>query len=238
MKLKIADIEIPKSYLRKPKKTHVDYLYEIAKQGGAPDTWVLDDIEVAPNETPPKVKGQKQKTAKPYELIDGGHRLKVAQRFKLDEIPGKVVNVKDPALRHLEGYKANSSHGLKLEIADRNQFIWDMVHTFNWPQDRIAKETGLHKSSVSRIADKKQGWKGYKPESMKRGKPKLREQADHDAILSPPQFADHLEILLDDFPKQKSEIIAALKDKMGDRLKVFLDRLTAMVKELHNGAAS
>lgn len=233
MKIKISDIQVPKAYIRKRKASHVAYLLEIAKTGK-----ILDPIEIASNgvKKPTKVKKNgKTETIKPWELLDGQHRIKVNQLLKLPEINAIEKPIKDPGRRFLEQFKANSSHGLKLDLDERSQAIWEMVNTFKMQKREVAKQTGLHESSVGRIAARKQGWLGYKPDSMKR----TRKDGDDPGapeggnVFEPHQFADHLAIMVNDYKKQKDKIVEALQAKFGAKLNDFVISLAAMVKEIH-----
>lgn len=235
MLLKLSDIQVPKVYVRKRKASHVEYLLEIAK---AAQGWPFDPVEVAPNAKPEasanKDKKKPAKKQKPWELLDGQHRIKVAELLKLKEIPAKEKNIKDPGARFLEQYLTNMKHGLRLDPVERADAVRRMVKEFQLKAALVAKETGFHPSSISRILKGKQGI-GYAPESMRREK----KTANYDGapqsggIFTPAQFADHLAIMVSDYPRQKAGIVFALKEKFGDKLNDFFKELAAMLKEIY-----
>lgn len=254
MKIKISDIQIPEVYLRKRKPSHVAYLLDVAKQSSQ---WPFDPIEVAGNgvskitKIKPKEgdKKGKTRTIKPWELLDGGHRVAVAVKMGLKDIPAIEKNIKDPGLRFLEQFRANSSHGLKLDVPERNQAIWELVNRFHMKVTTVADATGLHKASVSRIATKKQGWLRGTPEGSKKmvrthsGKSEetestteTNEEVAEGAIFSPSQFVDRLVVMVADYKRQPNQIAAAFKEKFGleNNAKAFLQELNRMTKEIYD----
>lgn len=91
-------------------------------------------------------------------IVDGLHRLAAAIKAKLDSLPSetKVFDSLEQALAFM--YTANMEHGLPVTEGQRNARI-KLLRQIS-PEmtlDKIAKQFGIHPSSVDRIIKGKQG---------------------------------------------------------------------------------
>lgn len=141
-----------------------------AKDGSA-ITWPFPPIVVVKTEVQkqkpdkPLKGGAKVKTKKGsvkvltrYEIIDGVHRWQAARKLGLTEIAASVHTAKDAGEKFLAQYNASAIGNLPLDPIQRAQAIWKMAVVYKIPQTKICEITKMHKSSISRIVSKKQGW--------------------------------------------------------------------------------
>lgn len=101
-------------------------------------------------------------------IVDGVLRYRAAQIAKLDKYAVEIKEYESLADALADQLKANIAHGVRLSPAQRDTRIRMLAEVYNWPVRRIAAAIGLHFSSVSRIARKKQNMTG----TGKGGRPK------------------------------------------------------------------
>jgi hypothetical protein len=220
------------------------------KDGKAPDwheliskklTWPFHTpIELAKNPTPTPGKALKKSEAtlegrgkkkgrvfKPFELIDGGHRLTVWRRLKQKEIPATIKDIKDPAERFKEQYETNSSHGLRLDKDQRDNYV-RVAHTvYRKSLSILAKETGLHRNSIIRILAEKQR---KKTPRQKKGEFTTGQSLQSD--MSVQGFIDRIQILTTAFPRLKDQIKAFLIENITTSGKSKLSSLVSQVRDI------
>ncbi len=231
--IKISSIAMPEHYVRgKINGKNVSDLMDVVvkthghlfKDGKATDwheliskklTWPFHTpIEIVKNPAPRKEKKpdktkKKEKAFKPFELIDGGHRLTVWRRLKQKELPATIKDIKDPAERFREQYETNSSHGLRLDKDQRDNYV-RVAHTiYKKSLSILAKETGLHRNSIIRILAEKQRKKGPR---QKRGEFDRVEVVASDMTVQ--GFLERLQTLTVVFPTMKDQITIFLTDNL------------------------
>jgi hypothetical protein len=194
-------------------------------QGGKDsDYWPFPPITVIKTEVaaPAKKlkKGGKVKTKKDdkvkmltrYEIIDGMHRYLTAKKVKRESIPVVIdMKVKTDSEKYLAQFLAANSGPLPLDPLQRAQCVWKMVHEYKIPQTKIVEMTGLHKSSVSRIASKKQGWEKAGRGSANYGKGDENGDKGEDqdgltppSVWSPDMWFDRIIVLFEEYQRQES----------------------------------
>lgn len=265
--VKINQIAMPPHYLREKIKTVYvnELLTDLALINGVEDwhelipakgkkikvEWPFPPIEVARNEKQvlsPTEKGQKPsdvkkklKTTKkyfPYELIDGIHRMTVARRIKMKELPATIKQITDPAERFLEQYKTNGGpRGLRLDKDDRDNAIRLMSKEFNISQKKLVEITGLDQTSISRIIAVKQRKEGPRKSSSKKDSSDdsviATSSEKPSATMTPEGFLTRLQICCSELPKLKSGIVAELNQVANEKgLKLLIERVKEILDML------
>jgi len=265
MKIQFKDISFPEHYIRfKVDKRRVEDFIRIAA-GLSPEqeiprkpkllNWPFPNIEVTKIEAkagekltsePEKGKGKKVKVKilRPYELIDGRHRMTALARFGIRETEAKIMTVKEPADRYLMQYHTNANGPLALEPYAKAQAIWTMVNVYHIKQAEVVKETNFTKASISRIASKKQGWAkhgGARPGAGRRegeAVPPSDGNGKDLGLFTPNQFVDRLLVMAGEYKKSKTAILKAAKDNLNHRdLDTLIEVLKAFVLDLENELA-
>jgi hypothetical protein len=174
------------------------------------------------------VEGKKKgKVFKPFELIDGGHRLTVWRRLKQKELPAIIKDIKDPGERFKEQYETNSSHGLRLDKDQRDDYV-RVAHTvYKKSLSILAKETGLHRNSIIRILAEKQR---KKEPRKKRGEFSSAQTVQSD--MSVQGFLERLQILTAALPKLKNEIKKFLMENFTRSTQSKLTVIVSQVREI------
>jgi len=237
--MELSKITFPNVYVREQvKKSHWQELGAVvALANGVKDwrelissekkfkkiSWPFEPIVIAKlssdekEEIKEELEGEKKKeTDKPvvptYEIVDGVHRFTLLQQLKQVETEVIVKALPDASERFLEAFKSSSSHGLRLSKDERDQAIKTMVKKLKMKVEHVARETGLHKASISRIANskqrkttphaskgKKRGAKGAKGESASKG-----------FIDSPQAFIERMVIHVQMFKKNERKELEAM----------------------------
>ena len=146
MLLNVKELYHPKLYVRmKIKDVNIKDLLDIAKNNKDEKkqlVWPFPAIEVVKN-------------GKAYEILDGNRRTMVAKALKVEAIPAKILEIKDPGERYLYQIKANL-HGMMLDKDQRDNAIRLLAVQFKMKPEDLTKEFKLTKASISRILNKKQ----------------------------------------------------------------------------------
>lgn len=143
-------------------------------------------------------KGKKRgKVFKGYELLDGATRMTVWRRLGQKEIPAEIKTVTDPGQRFAIQYRTNAGHGLRLDKDSRDNAVRIFHNAYKWSLNQLAKETGMDRSSITRILADKQRKKGPR----EKGKGSFVESAGHEAEMSVQGFHERLMSLLSNFPR-------------------------------------
>lgn len=216
--------------------------------------WPFPPIEVARNEKqvlPPAGKDatsaatkKKLKAAKkkyfPYELIDGSHRIAVARRIGMKEIPATIKSILDPAERFLEQYKSNGGpRGLRLDKADRDNAIRILSREYQFSQKKLVEETGLDQTSISRIISGKQRREGPRKAATKKdgATTPAGENKDPFTTTTTPTkgqqaemtvngFVERLQICCSEFPRLKSGLVTHLEGIQNEKgLSLLVERM-------------
>lgn len=228
-KIALTLLRTPKMYLRK--RVRPDYVQklvadarEVMQDGGKGPLraamWPFPPIVVREVEEAPKKEGDKPLIV--YEVIDGNNRTEAARTLyegKLGDfsVPARIVKLTD-AEAFAEQIKLNLANGMYLDRGLRDGGIRTLVKDMKMSTREVARRTGVSYSSVSRIANAKQG-KGYASESMKRKGPRGKgrrkgDRAARAAAKTAWTVVYHIrqcEALSRDFEEHQPEIEEAMK---------------------------
>lgn len=213
MKIKLSDIAPPANYVREGiKPARIQDFVRIGAQL-TPDQeipkkpklilWPFPPILVRQIKKDPSLKKQK-----PFELIDGGHRLKVAKIFGLKDIPGEISPVQTAGKAFLLQIKTADNGPLPLSNRERAQAIWTLYHEFKMTQEQIGKEFGYHRSQISRFCSKKSGW-GDKPGRKVGQKPSKSAEpiTIKGSALTPSEWFERLQMILIMYEKEGEALL-------------------------------
>ena len=190
-------------------------------------------------------KGKKKgKTFFPYEIIDGVHRYTLWRRLKQKEIEARIITVESPEDRFLEQYKTNASHGLRIDREGRDNFIRVAHKEFNVSLTKLAKESGLDRSSIVRILQTREHKKAVRQAqaSTSPGKAAFNVPSIDMSDMSVTGFLERLQMLLNAYPKLAPQIDKYLtenstsigKSKLGgiaSRLRAIANQVEASFKD-------
>jgi len=228
VKIKLSDIAFPEYYVRLAiDKSRVEYFVQTVADL-APDqdpkkprlkTWTLPPIKVAKIEP---IAGQhleqeatgigkkKAIVSKPYELIDGRHRVETATLLGLKDIDAELISIKDAGKRFIEQFTLNNEGPLSFNAQSRANAVWIMANVYHIAQKDLVPITKMHKASISRIAAKKQGF-------WAKGKVKKEKQETVTGAPEyiPSQLFDRLSIMTgkDGYIKIKKDFLIYAKEQ-------------------------
>jgi hypothetical protein len=146
----IAELRQHPEYIRHRKNT--EYISELAAVLGE-SGWIFPAVELQPVASTDKAY---QEEGIRYYILDGTNRIAAAVEAEYSKkIPAKIhppMTVFDSIALQV---KLNNSHGLRLSVSDQTAAIKRMSE-LGMEGKKIAKETGISASSVSRIVKDKQ----------------------------------------------------------------------------------
>ena len=172
-------------------------------------------------------KGKKKgKVWRPYELIDGGHRLTLWRRLGQKEIEATVKTITDPSERYKEQFDTNSSHGFRLDKDHRDNYVRTQHNVFKRSLVALAKETGLNRSSIIRIMAEKQ----RKKEPRKKGA--FTKTTTHEAELSIEGFYSRLMTLVSNYDRIQKELESFLLANVTKAGRSKLGSIVAIIKRM------
>jgi hypothetical protein len=248
IKVKLTDIAYPEHYVRLAvDSARVDYFIQTVADL-APDqdpkkpklkAWTLPPVKVvkiepeAGKHLEQEATGKGKKKAivlKPYELVDGRHRVETATRLGMKEIDAEVVSIKDSGKRFIEQFTLNNEGPLSFNAQSRANAVWIMANIYKIPQKDLVPITKMHKASISRIASKKQGfWEKGKPKKAK------KETVTGAPEYIPSQLFDRLVIMTgaDGYQKIKTGFLAYAKEQTsGAKVLNLIQNMRAIVDDL------
>jgi len=164
-KVALTLLRTPEMYLRK--RVRPEYVAklvadarEVMQDGGKgplkASMWPFPPLVVREKEAAGK-EGEKPTTV--YEVIDGNNRTQAARTLyegKLGDfsMPVRIVKLND-AEAYAEQIKLNLANGMFLDRTLRDAGIRTLVKDMKMSVREVAKRTGVHYSTVSRIAEKR-----------------------------------------------------------------------------------
>lgn len=222
MKIKISQIGLPAHYVRgKTSAANIkDLLDVVLKTNGetAPEkligkklNWPFHSPIIVAKNPEPKIGKSlggddkvKIKQWRPYEIIDGFHRLKIWQKLKQKEIEAVVKDdIVNPFDRFLMQYQTNSSHGLRLDKDARDEAIRKAYKEFKIPITKLSKAFGMHTSSIDRIIKFRQRIDRPRKKPAER---KLDEASNLPTEMNAQDFLGRLGLLCNTFPHIQNDV--------------------------------
>ena len=235
--MEIKKIGFPKVYVRDGvKPSQVEKLGELVAMANDVKSWkdlipakgkpakkihwpfapmIVAKLSETERETPETKEGEEKKEAPVYEVVDGAHRLTLLEKLGQTETEVRIESLPDASDRFLEAFKSSSAHGLVLSKDERDSAIKTMVKKLGMKVEHVARETGLHKASISRIANSRQrkttphASKGKTKSQIKAAKAgKENGKGSANLADSPQAFIERLMIDAQEFKRVKESIVA------------------------------